>query len=558
MKLLFAHWGPTDADVAMNRRIAACAPEEMQIQCVIGSMPPPKAKLPWPELDHAWKRRDPSLMRFYETIGNAAAECDVLMLWNGWNLHPEFVASLPTFNVYCCVDDPESSDKQSRPLAPAFDGVLYGNIASGTQYASWGCRRIAHLPIFVDPNMLPDPTDQSVLAGERNNDIVLCCGQNKWRQQRLSRLAGAFAQARCYGHRWNTGYISDDDLRDLYRRTRIGWNVHNSTGPINQRLFMLAAWGIMPLCDNLTGLGQLFDLGREAIGFDTVDEGIDATRYYLEHEDERRHIAEAAYRRFWRDYHAKAIWQRVYDQVTAWQAQLKSEADVAERSVQAVDLSPSAATSGQLASNISQAIARRSQRLRTAIERLRYGVSSADLDERMYLREPVAYRPGVRARNPKTANQHDTEGFGGDPHHRTALAWALTSLIGGAKRIRVVGDFADTFAELASLESGRQVAVAADVREAVHEADDLIVVAASVNDLNDLLTFPGDPGRPGSRWILVCRELTSAKVCDQVYKQLSESFQSVRFSFLSDPYVPWLDPLDGMARVEPLIAMCDD
>ena len=65
-----------------------------------------------------------------------AAGYDVLLLYGGYNLHPDFLRYLPTYNVFYGYDDPESSDKSSRYLAPAFDAVFYGNVASRFQYGS--------------------------------------------------------------------------------------------------------------------------------------------------------------------------------------------------------------------------------------------------------------------------------------------------------------------------------------------------------------------------------------------------------------------------------------
>ena len=67
----------------------------------------------------------------------------------------------------------------------------------------------------------------------------------------------------------------------------------------------------MQLCDNNSHLGQLFELGKEVVGFDTVDEAIDLGRYYLAHERERREIAAAGFARSVRDYNEVAVFRRI-------------------------------------------------------------------------------------------------------------------------------------------------------------------------------------------------------------------------------------------------------
>ncbi|MBZ5638997.1 MAG: glycosyltransferase [Acidobacteriia bacterium] len=98
---------------------------------------------------------------------------------------------------------------------------------------------------------------------------------------------------------------------DLYRRTRIGPNFHNSTGPVNFRTFALPANGVLLLCDNKRHLGLVFDVGREAIGFEEVGEAIELTRHYLAHDDDRRTIAAAGWERCLRDYGEAAVFRRL-------------------------------------------------------------------------------------------------------------------------------------------------------------------------------------------------------------------------------------------------------
>lgn len=96
-----------------------------------------------------------------------------------------------------------------------------------------------------------------------------------------------------------------------YRGSQLGWNLHNSTGPINFRTYDLPAHGVLQLCDNRAHLGEIFRLGEEAIGFDSIEECIDRTRYFLAHPEEQRRIALAGWRRWRQDYTPDRIWERL-------------------------------------------------------------------------------------------------------------------------------------------------------------------------------------------------------------------------------------------------------
>jgi Glycosyl transferases group 1 len=66
----------------------------------------------------------------------------------------------------------------------------------------------------------------------------------------------------------------------------------------------------MLICDNKKYLGEIYELGKEAVGFDSIEECIDLCHYYLAHDDERRAIAGAGWKRAVEDYKEVAVFQR--------------------------------------------------------------------------------------------------------------------------------------------------------------------------------------------------------------------------------------------------------
>src|SRR5512139_1060623 len=66
--------------------------------------------LPFPELDKRWKSGDPALLRMYEQLAGILEGKDVLVLFAGANLHPDFVRWFPVLKVYTAGDDPESTE----------------------------------------------------------------------------------------------------------------------------------------------------------------------------------------------------------------------------------------------------------------------------------------------------------------------------------------------------------------------------------------------------------------------------------------------------------------
>lgn len=270
---------------------------------------PPGLTYYWKELDAKWKRGDRKLLKLYEQLALKAENFDVFVNYNGTNLHPDFIPQLSTVNIYSCFDDPESSEILSKPVAGAYDISFVGNIAELETYKSWGIKEVRFFPIgFFSTDYDPNLTKDDILNVSRDTEISLLCErQTNYRANRLNKYAGAFPNGEYYGLGWPNGFLPKQDIVPLYQKTKIGPNFHNSTGPVNFRTYILPANGVTQICDNKSDLAKIFELDKEAIGFDTVDEAIEKTKYYLAHEEERRKIAAAGWERTIKDYNEVAV-----------------------------------------------------------------------------------------------------------------------------------------------------------------------------------------------------------------------------------------------------------
>lgn len=266
----------------------------------------------FPKLDEKWRNRSADLMSMYTQLEERLRSKDVLVSSGGPMLHPEFVRTLSTFNVWVCADDPESSEVLSKPAAPAFDFAFPINIACVDDYRRWGCRNVEWIFTPVRPELCaPELTESSILHGPRDLDVVLLCERVfnlSDRAQRIEALVKEFPNAFVRGPGWPGGAV---EAPPVYRRAKIGWNLHNSIGPCNTRTTMLPAFGVLEICDNRSQLGKIYELDREVVGFETLAECIDKTRYYLAHDEERRRIAAAGWKRTLRDYTLERWWDKL-------------------------------------------------------------------------------------------------------------------------------------------------------------------------------------------------------------------------------------------------------
>jgi spore maturation protein CgeB len=302
---------PFDVKTWVNNWLLRIADENTYIESFPLTINPPAGRLLWKDLDARWKRGDQELLNLYKELAQKLEKFDVFVNWNGINLHPEFVLKLPTFNVYGCFDDPESSENLSKPVAFAYDLCMIGNIAEIETYKSWGVKNVRFWPLgFFSSDYNPNLTFEDILTGNREIDVALLCERKSgWRAERLDKYTDEFPNGAYFGLGWNNGFFPENKKVKLYQNTKIGPNFHNSTGPINFRTYTIPANGVMLLCDNKSHLGKIFKLNEEAVGFDTVEEAIELTKYYLQHDDERRRIAANGWKRAVTDYNEKAVFK---------------------------------------------------------------------------------------------------------------------------------------------------------------------------------------------------------------------------------------------------------
>jgi spore maturation protein CgeB len=541
--------------------VASAAPQDVAIIALPAG--PRERLITFPELDRKWKNRDPALLSCYDAIRRDCLDADVFFCY-GAGIHPEFLAYLPTFNCYFFCDDPEDSPWQSSKVVPSFDAAYYANIASRFQYESWGCKRHSWLPIFTAPSDVPCVTElDEVLNFNRTESVVFVGGfddYSSYRRLRLERLSAAFPLGTFRGRGWPAGKI-EGSLRNLYLQSRIGFNLHRTTGPINRRMFQLPAHGVMQICDNKTGLGQIFELGKEVEGFDTIDEAIELTKYYLDHDQERAAIAEAGYQRFWKDYHAGAVWARLRDQLLEW------------------GVKP-----GERKSGVKQKLPSRNaayffgvarEKIQTETDRM---IRSAKAAKREYLRKDpwwkiyervftseAVYLPDYGDTSPADPASGLSPSMAGEespPHvvraRQGAIRWAMTQLAGKAVRIGISDSQPDALVEYLSVDPKRQIQVlGCEEHKSVSPFDLLICVPTSLHT-EKLVDSIREWARIAPRAVygFPLGESPTTQ-SGEVYWLLKSFYANVSVFHMPNPVVPWLEPVKDRNSSASLIALAE-
>ncbi len=114
---------------------------------------------------------------------------------------------------------------------------------------------------------------------------------NTPRAQRLKLI-----QQHYHTNDWTHGY-SPTEMGSIYSQSRTVVNI-SVNGDVNMRLFEGAMCGALVLTDAATnGLDDLFHTGREIVPYGDDNDLMTKLDYYLSHEDERAHIAQAGQQR---------------------------------------------------------------------------------------------------------------------------------------------------------------------------------------------------------------------------------------------------------------------
>jgi len=275
-------------------------------------------------LEKQWLNDDQDLLNFYHVLVSKINQCDLFIHFNGGMIYPEILKQINSkvVKVYHCADDPESSNILSRPVAKFYDHCAISNIAEIERYKSWGVRNVFFWPLGAI-NYKDEYFDaiENTSFEQRKHDIGFIgakYGTAKYgrigkvlglynKKTDMDKLLSEVPQLVGYGSLWDNGYIKSENILDFYTNIKMGINIHNSTGPINSRVFDLNAFGICQLCDNKSFLGEIYELDKEVIGFDTIPEAIAKIQYYISNVNEAKEIAYKGRERYFKNYTSKEI-----------------------------------------------------------------------------------------------------------------------------------------------------------------------------------------------------------------------------------------------------------
>jgi spore maturation protein CgeB len=205
----------------------------------------------------------------------------------------------PTVNWFC--DDHWRFDNFSRFYAPAFDWVTTTSEEALPKYArigyrnvilaQWACNRYAYRRV----------------SDEKRYDISFVGQPHGNRRELIASLHKAGIDVHCFGYGWPAGRVGHDQMIEIFSTSRLNLNPSNSSTALDipqlkGRVFEVPGCGGFLLTEPAAHLEHYLEPGRECVVYESRDDLVDKTRYYLAHEEERRAIELAGEARVLRDH----------------------------------------------------------------------------------------------------------------------------------------------------------------------------------------------------------------------------------------------------------------
>lgn len=287
---------------------------------------PQRAVLYAEEVHRHWSNKTPWYMGLVEYFKEKYSDFDAIIMSTYCPIHPEVIASMnKPIKILGFIDEPGSSYIRGVPYLWAFDGAFYISPSYDDFYCmkdqirSWGCAKSYFWPLCSNVDGF---STNNRFFENRSIDIAYVGNYYGSKVDRLIELKKHFGSRMALHGRWPmkgliglarpligkpvfpqiVHSLTNDERTALYLDTKIGFNMHLSLQPRetgNMRMYEVPSHGMMLLCDKAAKdmHNDIFESGKEAIYYDSIDEAIELAEYFISNDDKRIEIAAAGYSR---------------------------------------------------------------------------------------------------------------------------------------------------------------------------------------------------------------------------------------------------------------------
>jgi len=227
-------------------------------------------------------------------------------------------------------DDEVRFDYYSKWWVPYLDYCVTNSIEAVPKYRALNARVIQTIP----NTGIAVTRDWSNIEERYEVSFVGSVRSRLWadRRQHINKLRGRNIPVRLFGE-GSGGYVSFEEMIDIFKTSKINLNFSRAGSypwvkQIKGRVFQVCMAGGFLLTEYAPGIENYFEIDKEIVCFENAEEMIDKTTYYLNHETERRAIAQAGWKRATGEYTSFHMVSKVFSEIKEDIAARDKESDL--------------------------------------------------------------------------------------------------------------------------------------------------------------------------------------------------------------------------------------
>ena len=210
-------------------------------------------------------------------------------------------------------DDELRFDTYSKWWIPHLDYCVTNTIEAVSRYRELNARCILAVPIMGGVRVGRDWSNI-----EEKYDISFVGTITPGRKQYINELKNRNIPTHLFGG--SGKYVSFEKMIDIFKSSRINLNFSKAWGcskklQIKGRIFEVCLAGGFLLTEYVPGIENYFEIDKEIVCFHNTEEMVDKIIYYLNHDEERRSIAQSGWRRATSEYTSFHIMSRVFQEI---------------------------------------------------------------------------------------------------------------------------------------------------------------------------------------------------------------------------------------------------
>lgn len=221
-------------------------------------------------------------------------------------------SNLGSITALWCTDDPRYFGSFVKHVAPSYDCVFTASEGALPFYEGIGIANVRVVPFACEPSIhrriLLSPEETREMGSE-----VSFVGTYYPNRGRLLGQLAQHVELSVWGPYWRLSRVKahihpavhGPEMVKVLNGSKITINIQHPDHlryMTNMRVFEATGSGVFILTDRSLGIEKLFRIGKEVVCYSSVDELNTLVGYYLDHEAERRGIAENGQLRAHRDH----------------------------------------------------------------------------------------------------------------------------------------------------------------------------------------------------------------------------------------------------------------